>query len=173
MRKHPDERFHVLLAWWDFLDKAKTKDFDRDLALVKRGAKLLADPVAGLRSRVAEDRLLTAGMLIFRYRTAQQVYRGDPKTEPIDAEQSRLILSALAEGDWTEKDARDPMGRLCLFSRLGLTDVDGWNPPPSAKEAGEAARRWLRATRPRFASAATCPKKARTKGEPRFGVETQ
>jgi hypothetical protein len=150
VRKHPDERFHVLMGWWDFLDKAKTKDFDRDLALVKRCAKLLADPDAGLRAKDAEDRLLTAGMLIFRYRTAQYVYRGDPKTEPIDAEQSRLILSVLAEGEWTEKDVRDPMGRLRLFSRLDLTDMEGWKSPPSVKEAAEAARQWLRANAATF-----------------------
>jgi hypothetical protein len=145
VRKHPDERFHVLLGWWDLLDKAKTKDFDRDLALVKRCAKLLADPGAGLRSRDREDRLLTAGMLIVRYRTPQHVYRDDPKTEPIDGEQSKLILSALAEGDWTDKDVRDPMGRLRLFSRIGLTDEDGWKPPASAQEAAQEAQKWLRA----------------------------
>jgi hypothetical protein len=67
-----------------------------------------------------------------------------PKTEPIDAQQSRRILAVLAEGEWTEKDLRDPLGRLRLFFRLGLTDRDGWKPVRSDKEAAEAAQAWLR-----------------------------
>jgi hypothetical protein len=144
LRRHPDESFHVIQAAWDVVDKARTKEFDRDLSLVKRCAKLLTDPAAGLRSKDAEDRLLTAAMLLFRYRTAQHVYRGAPKTEPIDAEQSRLILSVLAEQPWTEADLREPTGRLRLFLRIGLTDKDGWKTPDSAKEAAVAARQWLR-----------------------------
>jgi hypothetical protein len=144
LRRHPDESFHVVQNSWDVVDRARTKTFDRDLALLKRGAKLLADPMTGLRSKDAEDRLLTAGMLLFRYRTAQYVYRGAPKTEPIDAEQSRLILSVLAESPWTETDLRAPTGRLPLFMRIGLTDKDGWKSSDSVKATAAAAREWLR-----------------------------
>lgn len=143
LRSHPDESFLVVQDSGDVMDRARTKEFDRDLALVKRGAKLLADPVAGLRAKDAEDRLLTAAMLIFRYRTARYVYRGTPKTEPIDAEENRLILSILAEAPWTEADLRAPTGRLRLFLRMGLTDKDGWKSPDSTKEAASAAREWL------------------------------
>ncbi len=145
LRKHPDEPFWVLQADYDLLDKARDKDYERRLDLVRRCGKLLADVEAGLRAPDAGDRLLTAGMLILRYRTPQHVYRGAPKTEPIDADQSRRILAILAEGKWTEKDLRDPMGRLPLFFRLGLTKRDGWKPARSDQEAAEAAQAWLRA----------------------------
>jgi hypothetical protein len=145
LRKHPDEAFWVLQSEFDMLDKARDKDYERRLALVRRCGKLLEDVEAGLRASDAEDRLLTAGMLILRYRTPQHVYRGAPKTEPIDAEQSRRILAVLAEGEWTDKDLRDPMGRLRLFFRLGLTNRDGWKPVRSDKEAAEAAQAWLHA----------------------------
>ncbi|HEY7312635.1 MAG TPA: hypothetical protein VH643_24940 [Gemmataceae bacterium] len=143
LRSHPDESFLVVQDSGDVMDRARTKEFDRDLALVKRCAKLLADPAAGLRAKDAEDRLLTAAMLIFRYRTPQYIYRGAPKTEPIDAEENRLILSILAESPWTEADVRAPTGRLRLFLRMGLTDKDGWKSPDSTKEAASAAREWL------------------------------
>lgn len=144
LRKHPDEPFWVLQADYDMLAKGSDKDFARRLALVQRCGKLLKDVEAGLRAPAAGDRLLTAGMLILRYRTPQHVYRGEAKTAPIDAEQSRRILSILAEGEWTEKDLRDPMGRLRLFVRLGLTKRDGWKPAKSDTEAAAAAREWLR-----------------------------
>jgi hypothetical protein len=150
LRKHPDESFYVIQSPFDVLDRARAKSFDRDLALVKRCAKLLEDPEAGLRSKETTDRLLIAAMLIFRYRTAQYVYRGEPKTEPIDTGQSRRILAILAEGPWTEKDIRDPAGRLRLFLRLGLTDRDGWKPPESAAEMATAAQEWLRANSDRY-----------------------
>jgi hypothetical protein len=145
LHKHPDESFYVARAPWDVLERARAEDFNRQLALVKRCARLLADPASGLRAKEADDRLLTAGMLIFRYRTARYVYRGTPRTEAIDAEQSRLILSALAEGPWSEKEGEAALSRRLLFFRLGLTATDGWRPPASAKDLAPAARAWLRA----------------------------
>jgi hypothetical protein len=160
LRRHPDESFHVIQAAWDVMDKARTKEFEQDLSRVKRCAKLLADPAAGLHSKDAEDRLLTAGMLLFRYRTARYVYRGPPKTEPIDAEQSRLILSVLAEQPWTEADLNKPAGRLRLFLRIGLTDKDGWKTPDSTKEAAVAARQWLRSHAAEYRIRRYVPEKA-------------
>ena len=150
LRKHPDESFFVIETSFDVMDRARSKTFDRDLAQVQRCAKLLDDPEAGLCSKDGEDRLLTAAALIFRYRTPRHVYRGEPKTEPIDAGQSRRILSVLAEGPWTEKDVRAPAGRLRLFLRLALTDKDGWQPAESAKDTAAAAQQWLRANAERY-----------------------
>src|SRR5262249_35221454 len=96
LRKHPEEPFYVAQASYDFLDKAKSKDFDRLVTQIRHQARLLANPDAGLRSKEADDRLTTAAMLIFRYRTLIYVYSGPPKTEAIDAGQSRLILATLA-----------------------------------------------------------------------------
>jgi hypothetical protein len=145
LRKHPDEPFYVVQSPWDLL--AKGKDFDKDLALIKRCVRILDDPDAGLRSRDAGDRLLTAAMLIFRYRTVLWVYPGPPRTEPIDAEQSRLILATLSEGPWTDDDAKSPTGRLRLFLRLDLTRQDGWQSPRSVAELAPAAEKWLRENR--------------------------
>lgn len=144
LRKHPDEPFYVAQAGWAVLPRRGAEEYARQRALVERCARLLAGPLAGLRSQDAADRLLTAALLIFRYRTARAVYRGEPRTEPVDAEQSRLILSALAEGPWPAREVNGPMGRLRLFLRLGLTEKDGWR-PAAAKDVAGAARAWLRA----------------------------
>lgn len=144
LRKHPDESFCVATDPWDVLDK-KTQDFDKDLAYVQRCAPLLAKPDMGLRSKDAEDRILTAAMLIFRYRTARWIYAGAPKLEGIDPDESKLILAALAEGSWTEKDARTRPNRPRLFFRLGLTAKDGWMAPANLKEVPDAAKKWVEA----------------------------
>src|SRR5262249_18014545 len=128
LHKHADEPFYVAAASYDFVDKKTTKEFDKDVGQVKRCVRLLGDPNAGLRSKQADDRLLTAALLIYRYRTPRYVYQGKPKTEPIEAEQSKRIVAALVEGDWSAKEGPAPGSPLSLFLRLGLTKADGWEP---------------------------------------------
>jgi hypothetical protein len=144
LRKHPRESFYVAQVAYDVLDRSKAKDFDKEVALVKRCVRLLDDPGAGLKAPAADDRLLTAAMLIFRYRTPQHVYTGKPKTEPIEAEQSKLILKVLAEGDWTVQEGPAPLLPLSLFLRLGLTEEDDWEQPAALKDLAGAAQKWLR-----------------------------
>ncbi len=144
LRKHPDEPFYVVQEAFEFLDKAKIKDYDKELTLAKKCAQLLADPDAGLEAKDAGDRLLTAGMLIFRCRTPRVVYTKEPKTAPIAAAQSKRILTVLAEADWTEAKLPSAMAPLSLFLYLGLTEKDGWRAPQDVKALSDAAREWLR-----------------------------
>ena len=102
--KHPTEDFYVGLNYYDILNK-NAGDFDKGLDEVKRCVKLLADPMTALKGKNADDRFLTAALLIGRYRTPRP---GETKTEPIDAEQSKLILQALADADWNAKPAPAP-----------------------------------------------------------------
>jgi tetratricopeptide (TPR) repeat protein len=142
LHRHPEESFYVLASRWDFIDD-RQEDFARDVALVGRCSALLGNPDAGLRSADAGDRLLTAAMLIFRFRTALYAYSGQPRTEPIDPDLSRRILAVLREDTLTDKAARGPAGRLTLFFRLGLTAEDGWRPPRDLQTIPAAAERWL------------------------------
>jgi hypothetical protein len=126
LSKHPEESFYVPQQYFDVLDK-KNPNFEKEVAQVKRCAKLLADPDASLKSKDADDRLLTAVMLITRYRTSRTP---NAKTEAIGAEQSKLILEALADADWTKTN--DPNlrgGPQQYFLRLGVTEKDGWKMP--------------------------------------------
>jgi hypothetical protein len=109
----------------------------REVDEVKRCAKLFADTDAGFKSENAGDRLLTAGLLISRYRSVK-FGSGPTKSEPIDAAQSRQILDALAGADWTKPEP------LLYFYSLGLAAQDGWTPPKDAKEQSAAAQKWLK-----------------------------
>jgi hypothetical protein len=143
LRKHPEQAFSVLSAESDFIERGKAEQYDKDVALARRCSGLLADTEAGLRSKDADERLLTAAMLIFNYRTVRWAYRRGPKTEPIDAEQSRRILAILAEGPLEDEAARKPMGRVFLFFRLGVTAEDGWKTPRNLKDLPAAVAKWL------------------------------
>jgi hypothetical protein len=117
------------------------------VAQYERWGKLLDDPRAALQSKDADERILTAALLITRYRTYQRgVHTQKAKTEPIDAALSKLILEVLAGADWGKPitDYRTTGQRL--FYLLGPTPQDGWNPPAfkDAKEFETAAKTWLK-----------------------------
>src|SRR5262249_42757688 len=126
----------------NFIDK-KSANFDKDIALIKRCTKILGDPNAALKAKDAEERFLAAAMLVARYRTPKAP---NPKTEPLDAEQSKLILQALAGADWTPKTDFTQLSPLMVLHRLPLTKNDGWTPPSPKddKEYAAYAQRWLR-----------------------------
>ena len=144
--KHPTEDFYVGQAYYDILNK-NTPDFDKNMDEVKHCVQLLADPTASLQSKKADDRFLTAAMLIVRYRTAKP---GETKTASIDAEESKRILQALADADWNAKPTAGPvftgfrLTPMTAFNRLNLTPQDGWTQPKDAKEVPDAAKQWVK-----------------------------
>jgi len=128
--------------YFDIVQK-QGSEFEKQVADAKKYAKRLADSTAGLKSKDAEDRLLTASMLISRYRTPVS---GTEKPEPIAAEESKLILDALAGADWGERPGRDYfLAPLGTFQRLGLTPADGWTAPRDYQQIPAAAQAWLKA----------------------------
>ena len=145
VKKHPKENFYTIPVYFDVVDK-KTEGFDADLAEAKKDGKLLADPMAGLKAKSADDRFRTAALLLFRYRTFQQV---GAKQEPIPAEESKLILEALAGADWNAMPVRRPgpfrqeVTPLRVFYMLGVQPKDGFMPTPG-QQIPEAAKAWLK-----------------------------
>jgi hypothetical protein len=134
------ELFLVQLDSQVITKKEKT-EFAAVIAEVKKLARLLDDPQAGLKSKKASERVLTATMLIARYRSSRG---GSTKTEPIPADESKRILLALAEADWDKRDPKTfAMSPKQLFSRLGLTIRDGWTPPDDPNQFAEEAKKWL------------------------------
>jgi hypothetical protein len=142
LSKHGTGDFQVVAGQLNFIDK-KRADFAKDVALLKRCAKILADTDTALKAKSAEDRFLAAAMLVARYRT-----RSSPnaKLEPIEAEQSKRILEAIAGGDWTPTTDFTKLSPLMVLGRLPLTAKDGWMPPPltDRKAYTAYARQWLR-----------------------------
>ena len=68
------------------------------------------------------------------------------KQEPIDAEESKLILKAIAGGDWTPNrfNATIP-SPFELFNQLGINQKDGYNPvnTRTQQDVGQAMQKWL------------------------------
>jgi hypothetical protein len=121
--------------------------FGMQVEEVRKAARILANPKAGLKSADAAERLTTAAVLISRYRT-QRVFTPMAKTAPIDAEESKLILQTLANAEW--KAAPGPrfnfmMNPQNLFFRLGLTPADGWVQPKDFRNLEVEAKKWLKA----------------------------
>jgi hypothetical protein len=143
LNPHHQEKFYVAPAYYSFTS-SQVPNFKEEVSTAKRTVKLLEDPMAGLKSKDAQERLLTASLLVARYRTAQG---GALKTQPIDAAESKLILTALAEADWNQPFRFGQMHPQQAFGQLGLTKEDGWNPPQvirTPQDFGNAAREWLR-----------------------------
>src|SRR5262249_21277792 len=140
LSKHEVADFYVAPGPLTFIDK-KGENFDKDVAAIKRCVKLLQDPNAGLKSDDANDRFVTAAMLVARYRTRKSP---KDKQEPIDAAQSKQILQALAGADWTPAKDFTQLSPLMVLHKLPLTEKDGWMPPKDAKTYATYAQNWLR-----------------------------
>ena len=101
--------------------------------------------MVGLKSKDADERLMTASMLLTKYRTPK-AGANNPKTEAVDAETSKLILEAIAGGDWT-RQGRAQVSPQMVFMRLNLNAKDGYNPPKFKdyqKEFPAYAQQWLK-----------------------------
>ncbi len=148
LTKHPTEDFYVLANAFDYLKKDAT-GYTAQLDLARQAAKLLADPEKGLKSDNPTERWRTAALLLIHYRSPRF---SDAKTEPIPAEQSKRILTILAEANWTppvpgpgtkpENDWR--LNPVALFYQLQLGPKDGWTPPQDFREFNDKAKQWLK-----------------------------
>ena len=61
-------------------------------------------------------------------------------TEPIDPGQSKLILKALLEADWTKKEGPLQVEAARLFVRLGLKAPNGWMGPSRIEDVPARAK---------------------------------
>ncbi|MGE3803737.1 MAG: hypothetical protein AB7K24_03575 [Gemmataceae bacterium] len=137
---HHDQAFYVLQG--PAYSAYVTQQTDpAGLEVVRRCSKLLKDPLASLKSKDADERFLTAAMLMVRYRLGGIPPQGFC-SEPIAAEESKLILEALRDADWN-RNATDRMHPQQAFSRLQLKDKDGWQQPADFSKYPAAAKDWL------------------------------
>jgi hypothetical protein len=142
LKKHADGDFYVAPMYFDVIDK-KVAGFDKEIAQVKQCAKLLENPGASLQAKNADERLLTAAMMLTRYRTPPAGVQ-NPKTEALSAEQSKLLLEALASADWSKRIDGTQVSPQMVFFRLNLTAKDGWTQPKNGQEIPAAAQKWLK-----------------------------
>ncbi len=125
--KHPTADFYVMpgrnLPYDASSDVGK-----KELEVVKKFAAVLADPMKGLTSDKADVRAETAAIAVAKYRT-YPVFPAKIEEVALPAEESKLILKVLAEGDWTQNGRGEQPHALYGFHNLGLTEKDGWKEP--------------------------------------------
>jgi hypothetical protein len=150
LTKHSDADFYTIPAYFDAVKKANNANYEKELEEAKKAGKLIADPMAGLKSKDADDRYLTAAMLIERYHTPKPSAT-PPKQEPIEAGESKLILEALRDADWTAPPPPQPgsppgwkLTPQTSFNRLALTKDDKWTPPTDGNKFVDTAKQWLK-----------------------------
>jgi hypothetical protein len=121
--------------------------FDHEVKHYQRWARLEQAPAAGLTSPDMDDRLLTAALLVSQARLyLPGIHARDRKTDPIDADLSRLVLQTLAEVNWNKLEALTDLSGTWFMNRLGPTVADGWNPGNLDDEDPKyqaLARKWL------------------------------
>ena len=145
-----DSELEVVSFRTDLVDKT-SKSFEKDLKQVEQCIKLLDKPEDGLKAADAADRFLTARLLIDKYRPNSGFSFAVPKKNkevPIDAEESKLILKALAEGDWKSKTTpaggANELSAYDLFLILQVSKDDGFTMPKDPSKGAEAAKTWVK-----------------------------
>jgi hypothetical protein len=118
---------------------AQAGNFKQEIRDARFAIKIGDRLVPALKSMDADERVFAASTLIRKYRAPMIGGR----QEAIDAEESKLILKALASADWAQ-----PMGQShpwMVFNQLGVTAKDGWTPVPvrDIRELHKAAKDWL------------------------------
>jgi len=144
LTKHPTLKdTYMANNYFDAIAKKDNPNFAKEVETVKKTVKLLDKPIDGLKSKDADDRLLTAALLLTRYRTPRTP---GAKLEEIPADESKLILEVIANADWSGRAPRgnfmtNPQG---LFFQLGLTEKDGWKQPTDFRKLPDDAKKWLK-----------------------------
>jgi hypothetical protein len=130
LAKHPTADFYTMPGMSPPVD-LKDANAKKEIENVKKITAVLADPMKGLKSDKAETRAETAAVVVTKYRSYPAT-GGQVDQVAIDADESKLILKALLEGDWSNRGGfrfDGPPTPLMAFQSLGLTEKDGWIPP--------------------------------------------
>ena len=130
LKKHPEADFYVMVPNSQPLDK-KAENFDKELGNVKNIIKVVAKPLDALKAEKSADRQLAAAVLLSKYGTYPEITdpTAQPKQEPINDEESKLILKALTEMEWANGGEDQFTSLGAVFYMLGLNEKDGWKQP--------------------------------------------
>jgi hypothetical protein len=132
--KHSSADFYVMPGMSPPVD-VTTDAGKKEVEAVKRVTELLADPMKGLKSDKADVRAETAAVMVLKYRSYPDS-GGETEQVAIGADESKLILKAIAEADWKSVQTNPGMpNALQAFAQLRLTDKDGWKQPVFPKAA--------------------------------------
>jgi hypothetical protein len=136
LAKHPTEDFYTIPGG-TLPVEMKGDQTKKDLEAVKGVAAILADPMKALKSDKAETRAEAATIIVLKYRN-YPLFGGETTEVAIPAEESKLLLKALLEGNWSNMGRRfdGPPSPMDAFQMLGLNQKDGWIPPVIVNNPG-------------------------------------
>lgn len=134
LTKHPGADFYMMPGMSPPVD-VSTDEGKKEIEAVKKVTEVLADPMKGLKSDKADVRAETAATLVMKYRSGPE-FAAQTEQVAIGAEESKLILKAIAEADWKQvRPGPGGMNAMSAFYQLGLTDKDGWVAPKFVRPA--------------------------------------
>ena len=146
VNKHYKENFYLSPMQQNFVTREDNAAFEGQVKTAKLLGKVMADPVAALKADDKQDRYTAAAVLISKYRNAQNLTGKPMKQEPIDAAESKLILKALADGDFKQTGFNGSIPNpVELFNQLGVTVNDGYNPSAfrTQQDFATGVQKWL------------------------------
>jgi hypothetical protein len=133
LTKHPSGEFYAIPGMSPPVD-LKDEAGKKELEAVKKVTAILADPMKSLKSDKPEVRAEAAAIMVMKYRSFPD-FGGEVDQVPIPAEESKLLLKALTEVNWSNKagprpgPVGGPPNPVQAFYSLGLTEQDGWKQP--------------------------------------------
>jgi hypothetical protein len=127
LRKHHDGGFYTFSYSTPPVESTSAA-FKAQVESVKQALMIVGDPITALRSAKAADRFDAATVLITKYRSLSDG-ASEVDSIPLATEENRLILAALAAGDWKLDPQGIKLNGFTTFYRLGLGDNNGWKTP--------------------------------------------
>lgn len=135
LSKHSNGEFYVMPGMSPPVS-IKDEHGKKELESVKKIAEVIGDPMKGLKSDKASERIETAAIMVMKHRSYPET-GGEVDQVPINAEESKLILKALAEAEWGNRaggvrplpSSSNLPNAIQAFYQLGLSEKDGWKPP--------------------------------------------
>jgi hypothetical protein len=125
LSKHPSSDLYYQINAGHRPLSATDENYQAELAEVIVAATAFADPLKALAAEKIEDRVQSALMLAFRYRSYPvNNQTGVIEEVEIPAEESKLILKVLLDADWAKTDALKVSRILGLEpGQYGIPDV--------------------------------------------------
>jgi hypothetical protein len=131
LQPHDEANFMIALTCYHVIVKKDNPNFNKEVEKTKKYVKMVTNPKESLKAEKQEDRYAAAAIMVSKYRN-KPFGVAEPKTEAVDDEISKLILTALGEADWKNTNPSPDRFQLIpqqIFMDLGVTEKDGFNPP--------------------------------------------
>jgi hypothetical protein len=139
--KHHEGKFYLPPNFGYFVSSTDKK-FDEEVKTAKKVVIILADPKAALKSKDAEERLTAATLQVTAHRS--QRFPGQAVQEPIDAEESKLIMDVILGSPWKQIRFGENSAQQLWF-QLGIGPAEGFKAPTKITDVDEirqAAQTW-------------------------------